>query len=360
MRYRFVFALALSGCATSASFEPSDPIDDADAAIGVLQRDGGGVDGSPKASGATYADASPSESATLGGGKQSGVDLAKDASSAAASMADASPQSGTSADASRADAARPATIPDASGASSVGSDRVTLPPQDGQLDYQLGLAYPPPRGVRIVTRDRTAAVAPDAYNICYVNGFQAQEADERFWLSEHPDLLLRDGSGQLIVDDSWNEPLLDVSSVDKREQLAAIVGGWIADCARSGYDAVEVDNLDSYTRSGGRIAADDAVAFLGALAQIAHAHSLAIAQKNASELVARRRELATDFALAEECNQHDECDAYVQGYGERVLMIEYQRSAFDEACELYPEHSVTLRDLDLVGPNSADYVYDAC
>ena len=33
------------------------------------------------------------------------------------------------------------------------------------------------------------------------------------------------------------------------KKLAGIVGRWIAGCADDGFDAVELDNLDSFTRS---------------------------------------------------------------------------------------------------------------
>ena len=60
----------------------------------------------------------------------------------------------------------------------------------------------------------------------------------------------------------------------------------------------------------------------------AHALDLAIAQKNSAELVGRRTELGTDFAVAEECNQFTECDTYTSGYGDHVIVIEYRRQDF--------------------------------
>jgi hypothetical protein len=44
----------------------------------------------------------------------------------------------------------------------------------------------------------------------------------------------------------------------KRDALARIVDGWIAGCAAAGFRAVEFDNLDSFTRSGGAVAFADA------------------------------------------------------------------------------------------------------
>ena len=85
--------------------------------------------------------------------------------------------------------------------------------------------------------------------------------------------------------------------------LAGVIGGWIAGCAADGFDAVEIDNLDTFTRSHGRISEDDAVAQVRLFADAAHANGLAIAQKNSAEIVGRRDEMGTDFAVAEECNR---------------------------------------------------------
>jgi hypothetical protein len=45
-------------------------------------------------------------------------------------------------------------------------------------------------------------------------------------------------------------------------------------------------------------------------ADAAHARGLAAAQKNASELVGKKAQLGTDFAVAAECNTSDECGDY--------------------------------------------------
>ncbi len=91
--------------------------------------------------------------------------------------------------------ARDAAAEDASAGEDGGGGTIALPPANGMLDYQLGGAYTPPAGVVVVSRDRTASPAPGIYNICYVNGFQTQSDERSFWLTEHPELLLRDASG---------------------------------------------------------------------------------------------------------------------------------------------------------------------
>ncbi len=237
---------------------------------------------------------------------------------------------------------------------------MVLPPGNGSLDYQLGAAYDPPRGVDVVPRDREAAPAAGLYNICYVNGYQTQPQDQQWWLDEHPDLLLRDAKGEPFIDPDWNEILLDIRTPESREALGEIVGAWITQCAADGFDAVEIDNLDTYSRSDDLISQDNAVDFMPSLSSIAHAAGLPIAQKNSTELAARKVELGTDFAVAEECNRWTECDVYTEAYGDLVFVIEYRQEDFDAGCAAYPNLSIVLRDLDLVGPGDGDYVYQGC
>lgn len=240
------------------------------------------------------------------------------------------------------------------------SAMVTLPPVGGKLDYQLGGAYTPPAGVTIVSRDRTAASASGIYSICYVNGFQIQPNEESFWKNQHPDLILKDGNGKPVVDADWNEMLIDVSTPAKQSAVAQIVGGWINGCAAAGFDAIEIDNLDSYARSGGRLTEANAVATMALFSQTAHARGLAIAQKNSSELVDRKAAMGTDFVVAEECNRYSECDDYRSAYGDHVLVIEYRSQDFSTGCSKYPTLSIVLRDLNLVMPTQSGYVYDGC
>jgi hypothetical protein len=235
-----------------------------------------------------------------------------------------------------------------------------LPMPNAPLDYQLGGAYTPPHTVAIVSRDRQEQPTPGLYNICYVNAFQSQAEDKDFWLDEHAALVLRDNAGQPVVDPDWDEMLLDIRTPASRAGLLAIVEPWIEGCARAGFAAVEIDNLDSYARSGNRISEAEAVLFMRLLADAAHARGLAIAQKNAAELLGRRAELDTDFAVVEECNRYDECGKFTRAYGDAVLVIEYRRQDFDKGCKAFPQLSIVLRDVDLVTPASKAYVYAGC
>lgn len=242
-----------------------------------------------------------------------------------------------------------------------GALALALPPANGGLDYQLGGAYPPPTGVTIVSRDREAAPAPGLYSICYVNGFQIQPGEASWWLANHGDLILRDASGDPVIDPDWDEMLVDTRTATQRAAIADIVGGWIRGCATAGFDAIEIDNLDTFSRSGGLLREDDNVLQMRLFADVAHGVGLPIAQKNSAELVGRKADMATDFVVSEECNRYDECDVYTGAYGEHVLMIEYRRADFTAGCTAYgARFSIVLRDLNLVPAGSSAYVFDGC
>ncbi|WP_405689795.1 endo alpha-1,4 polygalactosaminidase [Streptomyces sp. NBC_01185] len=240
-----------------------------------------------------------------------------------------------------------------------------LPPTAGMgFDYQIGGAYTPPDGVRAVSRDREDEPAAGLYNVCYVNAFQTQPGALEWWQDAHPDLLLRDEDGKPIIDEGWDEVLLDTSTPAKRTRLAEIVGEWIDGCEESGFQAVEPDNLDSFERSKGRLTAAHNAAFATALAERAHGDGLAIGQKNTTDLLDRHTAIGFDFAVAEECAQFDECGAYTEAYDDRVLAIEYEGEgdvSFDEACSRWGDRiSLVLRDLDVLPAGEKEYVYRSC
>lgn len=237
-----------------------------------------------------------------------------------------------------------------------------LPPSGAQPDYQLGGAYDPASGVGIVGRDRTAAPADGVYSICYVNGFQTQPGELAAW----PDDLLLQRDGETVFDPDWpDEALLDTSSAPRRERIAAVVVPWIEGCAEAGFDAVEFDNLDSYTRSDGALSFDDNLALATVLVDAAHASGLAAGQKNAAEDAAALHERAGfDFAVTEECAAYRECGSYTAVYGQRVVDIEYTDElprTFAEMCaDDDSPSSMVLRDRDLVTPGDAAYAFATC
>ncbi|AZM58204.1 MULTISPECIES: endo alpha-1,4 polygalactosaminidase [unclassified Streptomyces] len=232
------------------------------------------------------------------------------------------------------------------------------PPAHAGFDYQIGGAYTPPAGVQVVSRDHTAAPAAGLYNICSINAFQVQPAAEDEW---DADLLLRDSSGEVVYDEDWGEALLDIRTDAKRRRIAEKVGGWIDGCRDKGFQAVEPDNYDTYSRSGGLLSSSQAQAFIRLLSARAHAGGLAIAQKNTVELAHNRVANGLDFAVAEECGQYDECGDYTDAFGNDVIVIEYTRKGLSKACSGWGSTlSIVRRDLDVSPAGSSGYVRQTC
>nr|WP_246851393.1 endo alpha-1,4 polygalactosaminidase [Patulibacter sp. SYSU D01012] len=243
---------------------------------------------------------------------------------------------------------------------------VTPPPAGAPFDYQLGGAYPPDPGVTVVVRDRTVAPAPGAYGVCYLNAFQTQPGALDWWRRRHGSLLLR-RHGRLVADPDWpDEVLLDASTAPRRRAIARIVGRWLDGCARAGYRGAELDNLDSWTRSRGRLRRADAVALARLLVARGHRAGLAVAQKNAAELAAgARARIGFDFAVVEECERYRECDAYAREYGDRLLEVEYGDAGglpvLRRACAARGGRvSIVLRDRDLVARGRPGHLRRTC
>lgn len=241
---------------------------------------------------------------------------------------------------------------------------IVLPRPGSAFDYQLGGGYPPPPGVTVVARDRTDRPADVGYDICYVNGFQTQPAESESFAAANPDLVLR-VDGEPLVDPGWpDEYVYDTSTDAKRSALAAVVAPWIEQCRTDGYEAVEIDNLDSYTRSNDMLGAEDNLALARLYADAAHRVGLAIAQKNTADRAGDLHSAGYDFAITESCIEFEECADYTEHY-DVVLDIEYtdelDRDSFDAACaDTDPALSVILRDHDLVKPSDDAYVFDSC
>lgn len=253
--------------------------------------------------------------------------------------------------------------------------RVAPPPAGAAADYQIGGAYPPPPGTRVVTRDwHDAPPARGRYSVCYVNAYQTQsdagaDGGRRPDLTSAwpADLVLR----RLGEDPGWpGEYLVDLSTAGQRARAAAWVGRMIDTCARRGYRAVELDNLDSWTRFDGTEREGDvpfgraqAVDFARRLVARAHARGLAAAQKNTAELTRReaRGVARFDFAVSEQCGVYRECGRYRALYGVHTIDVEYTRAGFRAACRtLGGRAPVVLRDLDVSTPGTRGYVDDRC
>lgn len=150
-----------------------------------------------------------------------------------------------------------------------------------------------------------------------------------------------------------DERFLDIRQFDI---LAPIMQARFAQCAASGFDAIEPDNMDTWdTNTGFGLTREDAMRYARWLAETAHAHGLAIAQKNAPDLTLDL--VGTyDFAITESCAEDRWCDAmtpYLE-QGKAVLAAEYtdvtSESALAAMCSAPDLAQVSLiykhRDLD--------------
>ncbi|GEK19538.1 endo alpha-1,4 polygalactosaminidase [Cellulomonas xylanilytica] len=217
----------------------------------------------------------------------------------------------------------------------------------GVADYQLGEPYPPAADVTVVVRDSTATPADGVYSVCYVNAFQTQP-DE----SVDPALLVE-------PDPAWpDEYLLDTA---QRDALTERVDAVLQRCGAAGFDAVELDNLDSWTRSGGRLDREDTLAIAATVTDAAHERGLAVGQKNTPDLTAEEVDaIGFDFAVAEECHEFDECAAYTALYGDQVIAVEYTGTLQSICADPDRPVMTSLRDRDLTAPGSPEHVSEHC
>ena len=182
-----------------------------------------------------------------------------------------------------------------------------------------------------MVRDREAQPLAGRYNICYVNGFQTQPGERALWRS-HPGLVLRDrrppgrrrGVGRVAARRTHRGEAAAARPASSAGGPAAAPG--------DGYDAVEYDNLDSFTRSHGLIDAPPGDRLRhGCWSRDAHRAGLAAGQKNLAGFDGTT--IGFDFAVAEECGRYDECGALrATSFGDHVLAIEYRRADFRRTC----------------------------
>ena len=247
----------------------------------------------------------------------------------------------------------------ASGACSVGSEPA-LPPPGVAFDYQLGGDYSPPEGVELVVRQWTGEAVAGAYSVCYVNAFQT-EAEPG-----HPDHATSWPGGLVLEhleDPDWpGEHPIDISNDGLRETAVEFVARRFAECEAHGFDAIELDNLDTFTRyPDAPFDRDDAIAYARLLVEEANDLGLAVGQKNTPELLDVAGQIGFGFAIVEECGQYRECEQFVDAYEGRVYDVEYTGAGLAAACEAVGDVAGVLRrDLDLVTPEQQGYLRATC
>lgn len=150
--------------------------------------------------------------------------------------------------------------------------------------------------------------------ICY---FSAGSYEE--WREDAGDFASDDLGANL---DEWEgERWLDIRSNNVRTVMLERL-----DLAQSkGCDGVEPDNVDGYANAPGfPLTAADQLEYNAFLANAAHERSLAVALKNDLDQVEALVDYF-DFAVNEECDYYDECDALSPfiAKGKPVLHVEY-------------------------------------
>lgn len=236
------------------------------------------------------------------------------------------------------------------------------PPPGVAFDYQLGGDYPLPDGTELVVRQWAEGEAdPDAYDVCYVNAFQTEATPGD---PDHEDNWPPGVVWDEREDPDWpGEHPIDIGTNANRRTAAEFVNSRLEHCAQQGFDAVELDNLDTFTRyPDAPFDEQDAIAYARLLVEFAIESGLAVGQKNTPELLdVARTEIGFGFAIVEECGAYDECQPYVDTYEGRVYDIEYTDEGFAAACEAIGDvGAVIQRDLELLTPEDPGYVHATC
>jgi hypothetical protein len=133
-------------------------------------------------------------------------------------------------------------------------------------------------------------------------------------------------------------------------------------CLNKGFDAVEPDETEVWSNDPGfPITLEQNNAFNTAVADMVHSLGLSVGLKgNNSE--AAVLEPAFDWALTEQCWEFDECSNFRDSFvakNKMVLNVEYDAAP---NCMLANQWHInsSQRDLDLVGPTAASYLYQPC
>lgn len=243
----------------------------------------------------------------------------------------------------------PEASPSADGAGPSAGAAVTPPPAgasfhiqyEGAVDLGLPVDVYDLDGEETEEADVRSLLDRGVYPICYlsigtVEDWRADAADFP------PEVIGKDYA-------EWpGERWLDIR---RHDVLLPIMERRIESCAVKGFRAIDPDSIDVFSNdSGFDLTAEDAVAYLRAVAEIAHSHGLAIGLKNAGEIVPEVVD-TVDFAVLEQCLDLEECDWYapVAEAGKAVFDIEYVGRLSEVCTAAPPGFTVVRSDLELSG-----------
>ncbi|MFN8485464.1 MAG: S8 family serine peptidase [Anaerolineae bacterium] len=133
-------------------------------------------------------------------------------------------------------------------------------------------------------------------------------------------------------------------------------------CKAKGFDAVEPDETEVYgNNSGFPITVADDIAYNIAFASWAHEAGLSVGLKG-NNTEAPQLSPYFDWALTEQCWEFDECDNFKTSFlkaNKAVFSVEYD--ATPDCTQANAMHmNASRRDLDVVGPHDAGYLYQPC
>lgn len=153
---------------------------------------------------------------------------------------------------------------------------------------------------------------------------------------------------------------LDIRQIDVlRPIMEKRIKTW---CKDKGFDAIEPDETEVWSNdSGFPITKAQNNAYNRLIAELGHKYGLSVGLKGntteTSELVD-----SFDWTLNEQCWEYEECDIIYDSFilhGKAALNIEYDAAPNCAQANRWHINSAR-RDLDLVGPTAATYVFEPC
>ncbi|TNV76557.1 hypothetical protein FGO68_gene13083 [Halteria grandinella] len=162
-------------------------------------------------------------------------------------------------------------------------------------------------------------------------------------------LVLRDLKGAAVVDYEMDEVLIDIRSAEKQSILITRAKEAMTLCKATGFQAVVIDNQDSYERSHGLITITQTQELLNKISELAHLLDMSFGQLNSPQLLGMRSKIMTDFAiiypnrrLALECDVL--CPLFKQHYSNRLFVVHSNQQNFLVQCEAHYDISHVLRE----------------